>query len=169
MTIIMLSFSKYKLTSIESIPLMSGQKVKNRFFKFLLITAGTISIFLGFIGIFLPILPTTPFLLLAAALYSKSSDKFYNWLINNRLFGSFIKNYREGNGITLQAKFISLTSLWLVIGSTIIYAIDNNYVRILLFLIATGVTIHLLLIPTFSRRKKVKLPLEKGFEKSVLK
>jgi len=148
---------------------MSEDKVKNRFVKFLLITAGTLSIFLGFIGIFLPILPTTPFLLLAAALYSKSSDKFYNWLISNRLFGSFIKNYRDGNGITIQAKFISLTSLWLVLGSTIIYAIDIIYIKILLFLIAIGVTIHLLLIPTFFEKKRKSTSLENEFEKSVLK
>ena len=148
---------------------MNKKKVQNRFVKFLLISAGTISIFLGFIGIFIPILPTTPFLLLAAALYSKSSDKFYNWLINNRLFGSFIRNYREGKGITLQAKFISLTSLWLVLGSTIIYAIENIYLKILLLLIAIGVTIHLLLIPTFLDRKKMKIQLKKQLEKSVLK
>jgi len=148
---------------------MNEKKVQNRFIKFLLISAGTISIFLGFIGIFIPILPTTPFLLLAAALYSKSSDKFYNWLINNRLFGSFIRNYREGKGITLQAKFISLTSLWLVLGSTIIYAIENIYLKILLLLIAIGVTIHLLLIPTFLDRKKMKIQLKKQLEKSVLK
>ena len=148
---------------------MNEKKVQNRFVKILLISAGTISIFLGFIGIFIPILPTTPFLLLAAALYSKSSDKFYNWLINNRLFGSFIRNYREGKGITLQAKFISLTSLWLVLGSTIIYAIENIYLKILLLLIAVGVTIHLLLIPTFLDRKKMKIQLKKQLEKSVLK
>lgn len=148
---------------------MNEKKVQNRFVKFLLISAGTISIFLGFIGIFIPILPTTPFLLLAAALYSKSSDKFYNWLINNRLFGSFIRNYREGKGITLQAKFISLISLWLVLGSTIIYAIENIYLKILLLLIAIGVTIHLLLIPTFLDRKKMKIQLKKQLEKSVLK
>jgi uncharacterized membrane protein YbaN (DUF454 family) len=148
---------------------MNEKKVQNRFVKFLLISTGTISIFLGFIGIFLPILPTTPFLLLAAALYSKSSDKFYNWLIHNRLFGSFIRNYREGKGITVQAKFISLTSLWLVLGSTIIYAIENIYLKILLLLIAFGVTIHLLLIPTFLDRKKMKIRLKKQLEKSVLK
>jgi len=143
---------------------MSSKKVKNRIQKYLLITGGTISVCLAFIGIFLPVLPTTPFLLLAAALYSKSSDKFYNWLINNKLFGSFIKNYREGNGITRQVKFVSLTSLWLVMGSTIIYAVQNIYVRILLLLIAIGVTIHLLMIPTFIKNKRTKIKLEEDFE-----
>lgn len=143
---------------------MSSKKVKNRIRKYLLITGGTISVFLAFMGIILPLLPTTPFLLLAAALYSKSSDKFYNWLINNKLFGGFIKNYREGNGITPQVKFISITSLWLVMGSTIIYAVQNIYVRILLLLIAIGVTIHLLRIPTFVKKGKTKIKLEEDFE-----
>lgn len=139
-------------------------EVKNRFNRYLLIIAGMISVFLAFLGIFLPLLPTTPFLLLAAFLFSKSSDKFYNWLINNKLFGSFIKNYREGKGVSRQAKFISLTSLWLVIGSTAIYAVQNIYIKILLLLIATAVTIHLLVIPTFYKKKKTKLELEKDFK-----
>ncbi len=139
-------------------------EVKNRYQKYLLIIAGIISVFLAFLGIFLPILPTTPFLLLAAFLFSKSSDKFYNWLINNKLFGSFIKNYREGKGVSRQAKFISLTSLWLIMGSTIIYAVHNIYIRILLLIIAIAVTIHLLMIPTFNKKKKSKLQLEEDFE-----
>lgn len=139
-------------------------EVKNRFNRYLLIIAGMISVFLAFLGIFLPLLPTTPFLLLAAFLFSKSSDKFYNWLINNKLFGSFIKNYREGKGVSRQAKFISLTSLWLVIGSTAIYAVQNIYIKILLLIIATAVTIHLLVIPTFYKKKKTKLELEKDFK-----
>ncbi len=139
-------------------------EVKNRYQKYLLIIAGVISVFLAFLGIFLPILPTTPFLLLAAFLFSKSSDKFYYWLINNKLFGSFIKNYREGRGVSRQAKFVSLTSLWLVMGSTIIYAVNNIYIKILLLIIAIAVTIHLLIIPTFYKKKKTQLELEKEFE-----
>ncbi len=143
---------------------MNNQKAENSFRKYLFITSGILSVILGFIGIFLPILPTTPFLLLAAYLFSKSSDKFYNWLIDNRLFGSFIKNYREGKGISRQAKFISLTSLWLVLGSSIIYATQNIYLKILLILIGVAVTVHLLKIPTFINNKKIKLKLEEDLE-----
>ncbi|MEN8191355.1 MAG: YbaN family protein [Bacteroidota bacterium] len=148
---------------------MSDKKVNSKTAKYLLITAGTLSIILGFIGIFLPLLPTTPFMLLAAALFSKSSDRFYNWLINNRFFGSFIKNYREGKGISIQVKFISLTSLWLIIGSTIIYAVENIFIKIGLLIIAIGVTIHLLLIPTFSEKKRTKSELEKDINESVIR
>ena len=72
-----------------------------------MITTGTFFVGLGIIGIFLPLLPTTPFLLLAAACYARSSKRFYNWLLNNKWFGNYIKNYRERKGIPLQIKIIS--------------------------------------------------------------
>ncbi len=146
---------------------MDSKKVNSKAAKVLLVIAGTLSIVLGIIGIFLPLLPTTPFLLLAAALYSKSSDKFYNWLINNRLLGSFIKNYREGKGISVQAKFISLTSLWLVMGATIIYAVEEIWLKIGLLIIAISVTIHLLRFPTYSEKKKIKTDVKENFKESV--
>jgi len=64
----------------------------NKFFRFILTIVGTISLVFGVIGIFLPILPTTPFLLLAAACYARSSERFYNKLMNNKWFGNYIKN-----------------------------------------------------------------------------
>ena len=146
---------------------MDNKKVKSKTAKVLLIIAGTFSIILGIIGIFLPLLPTTPFLLLAAALYSKSSDKFYNWLISNRLLGSFIKNYRDGKGISFQAKFISLTSLWLVMGATIIYAVEEIWLKIGLLIIAISVTIHLLRFPTYSEKKKIKTGSKENLKESV--
>ena len=100
---------------------------------------------ISIIGIFLPILPTTPFLLLAAALYAKSSKRFYGWLINNRILGRYIKNYREGKGIPLKVKIIAISILWITIGYSAIFAIDILWVRILLVIIAIGVTVHIAL------------------------
>ena len=68
--------------------------------KIILISVGSLSVLLGILGIFLPLLPTTPFLLLAALCYSRSSERFYQWLVTNRWFGEYIRNYREGRGIT---------------------------------------------------------------------
>ena len=113
--------------------------------KILLIAAGTILIGISIIGIFIPILPTTPFVLLAAGLYAKSSTKFYSWLINNRVLGKYIKNYREGKGIPLNVKIFAISVLWITIGCSAIFAIDILWVRILLVLIAIGVTIHIAL------------------------
>ncbi|MBS4538796.1 DUF454 family protein [Clostridium sp. D2Q-11] len=73
--------------------------------KGILVFIGTLSVILGVIGIFLLLLPTTPFLLLAAACYIRGSKKFYNWLISNRFFGKYIKNYSEGKGIALKTKY----------------------------------------------------------------
>ena len=125
--------------------------VSNRFIKVLLIIAGTVSVGLGLIGIFLPILPTTPFLLLAAACYIRSSKRFYHWLLNNKLFGRYIKNYREGKGIPIKMKVLSITLLWLTILYSVIFVIDNLFVRIILIIIAIAVTIHILAIRTFKR------------------
>ena len=114
----------------------------------LLTLVGTISLGLGILGIFLPLLPTTPFLLLAAACYARSSRRFGNWLLGNRLFGKFIKNYQEGKGIPLKLKAFSILLLWITIGCSIAFAVQILAVRIILVFIAFGVTIHILSIRT---------------------
>lgn len=97
---------------------------------------------LGILGVFLPVLPTTPFLLLAAACYFRSSDRFYRWLINNRILGTYIQNYLEGRGMSMRSKAITLLLLWLTIGLTVIFGIQNTIVRIILVIVALGVTLH---------------------------
>ena len=112
------------------------------------IVAGSLFTGLAIIGIFLPLLPTTPLLLLAAACYARGSDRFYNWLLNNRWFGEYIRNYREGKGIPWKIKAISLTLLWITIGCSAAFAVDMLALRIVLIIIAIGVTIHILYIRT---------------------
>lgn len=119
-------------------------KYSSKYLRLLLIIVGTISVFLGILGIILPLLPTTPFLLLAAASFAKSSDKFYNWLLNNRIFGNYIRNYRDGNGVPLKVKISAITILWSTIIITALFFIPLLPVKILLFVIALGVTIHIL-------------------------
>ena len=121
--------------------------------KFLLITAGTFFIGVGIVGIFIPILPTTPFLLISAALYARSSKRFYNWLINNKIFGRYIKNYREGKGIPLKLKIITIALLWITIGCSAIFAIDIFWVRVILVIIAIGVTVHIIRIRPIDKSK----------------
>ena len=121
--------------------------------KILLIASGTFFIGVGIIGIFIPVLPTTPFLLLSAALYARSSQRFYNWLISNRIFGKFIKDYREGKGIPLKVKIITIILLWITIGCSAIFAIDIFWVRIILIIIAAGVTIHIIRIKPTDKSK----------------
>lgn len=124
---------------------------KKRINKWLLVIAGTIFVGLGVLGIFLPILPTTPFLLVAAACYVRSSKRLYIWLLTNRLFGSYIRNYREGHGIPLKMKIFTIILLWATISCSAICFVNILWVRILLFLIAIGVTTHLLMIKTYTK------------------
>ena len=117
----------------------------------LLVAVGTIFVGLGIIGIFIPILPTTPFLLLAAACYAKSSQRFYRWLLSNRWFGAYIDNYRQKRGMPLKIKIMTVALLWLTIGVSVAFAVQSLTVRIILIVIAIGVSIHILSIKTMKR------------------
>lgn len=120
----------------------------SRIGRVLWISAGTLFVGLGVVGIFVPILPTTPFLLLAAFCYGRSSQRFLRWLLTNRWFGDYIRNYREGKGLPLREKVLTLTALWLTIGVSIVYVASQWWLRLALAAIALGVTIHLLWIKT---------------------
>ena len=123
--------------------------ILNNSLRYLLIIAGTIFLGFGFIGIFLPILPTTPFLLLSAACYARSSKRFYDFLMNNRFFGNYIKNYHEGRGIPLKIKIFTISLLWITILLSIYYYINNYLIEIILMIVAFGVTIHIFTIKTY--------------------
>lgn len=120
----------------------------NKIKRFVLIIAGTLCVALGVVGIFIPILPTTPFLLLAAVCYARSSKRFYDWLLTNRWFGEYIRSYREGRGIPRQQKVLTIVLLWMTIGSTAGFAVSIWWVRLVLLGIAIAVTVHLLMIKT---------------------
>jgi uncharacterized protein len=131
----------------------SSKLRKQRVVRVLLMVAGTICLALGAIGIFLPILPATPFLLLAAACYLRSSERLHKWLINNRWFGEYIKNYQEGRGIPLKTKVLALSTLWIAIGYSTFFVVDEFLIaQIALLLIATGVTVHLVRLPNFKKQ-----------------
>ncbi|MCK9279546.1 MAG: YbaN family protein [Melioribacteraceae bacterium] len=114
----------------------------------LLNLCGWIFVALGVIGIFLPIMPTTIFLILAAGCFARSSEKFYSWMINHKKFGPLIKNYLENRGMPRRAKIIAIAMLNVSIGSSILFFTDSLYVKIILLGIALGVTIYLLSLKT---------------------
>ena len=116
--------------------------------RVLWIGAGTLFVALGFVGIFVPVLPTTPLLLLAAVCYGRSSPRFLHWLLHNRWFGAYIRNYREGRGLPRREKALTLLGLWLTIGVSAVYVVSQWWLRLGLIAIALGVTIHLLRIKT---------------------
>jgi uncharacterized protein len=112
--------------------------------KIIYLIIGSISVVLGIIGIFLPLLPTTPLVLLAAFCFVRSSNKAYQWLLNNRFLGPYIRNYYEKKGIPLKTKVFVLSLLWLSISYSAFVIIDKIYLQIMLMTIATFVTIHIL-------------------------
>jgi hypothetical protein len=119
--------------------------------KKLLIIVGFLSVGLGFLGIFLPLLPTTPLLLLAAFCFANSSERFHRWLLHNRLLGPYIRDYLEKGGVSLRAKITAISLIWISIGYCAAFLLENTYLRILLLVIAAAVSIYLLRLPTISK------------------
>lgn len=113
---------------------------------------GTVFLIFGGVGVFLPILPTTPFLLLSAACYYKSSKRMHHWMLNNRWFGNYLKNYAEGKGISLRAKIFTISLLWLLIIYSVFFAVNDMIAQLILLSIAFGVTIHLIKLPTLREK-----------------
>ncbi len=112
---------------------------------------GVLAVLLGIIGIFLPLLPTTPFLLLAAACFARSNEHMHQWLLSHGVFGEYLRNYEAGRGIPARAKALALVMMW----SSLAYAMwryDHGLLRVLLAAVGTGVSIYLLRLPTFVRR-----------------
>ena len=133
---------------LSELPRMALQTFR----KWLLMTIGILAVGLGIIGIFLPLLPTTPFLLLAAACFIRSSERLYQWLINNKWFGSYIRNYREYRAIPLRAKVIALILLWTTMTYSVFFLLRHWALQVLLLLIAAIVTIYLLSLKTIPKK-----------------
>lgn len=115
--------------------------------KQILIIIGVISLGLGIVGIFLPLLPTTPFLLLSSFCFSKSSERLHKFIINNKIFGQYIRDYQEKKGITLKNKIFVLTFLTLGISYSM-YKTSNSYVQIFLVIILIFVSLHIIKLKT---------------------
>ena len=117
-------------------------------YRYLYFISGVLLVAIGVIGIFLPILPTTIFLILASACFIKSSPQANEWLRNHKILGMYIKNYQDGSGLTVKSKIFNITFLWIMISASALFFTELWYLKILLLVIAFGVTIHLLMIKT---------------------
>jgi len=125
-------------------------KASQKLVRALLFVAGTISLSLGAIGIVLPVLPTTPFLLLALACYFRSSERMTRWMLTNRYFGKYIQRYKEGKGIPLKTKLFAIIFLWTAIVYSAIFIVPIWIAQIIMFAVAAAVTIHLTRLPTYN-------------------
>ena len=119
--------------------------------KWLLLAAGILAVGFGVVGAFVPLLPTTPFLLLAAACFARSSDRYYEWLLNHRWMGAYVRNYREHRATTRRVKVVTMALLWGSIGYAVFAVADGWVVRTLLLSVAVGVTIHVLSLRVVTR------------------
>lgn len=120
--------------------------------KTVLIILGLLSLGLGVVGIFVPLLPTTPLLLLSAWCFVRSSERLYEWLINNRYLGEYIRNFREHRAIRLRAKILSVALIWLTIGYCVVAVVDEYWwAQIAMLLLAAAITWHILSYATLRK------------------
>lgn len=112
--------------------------------RWLLIILGVLSLGLGILGIFLPVLPTTPLLLLASALFLRSHKGLYDWLMNHPRLGPYIQNFMIHKSIPLKIKVISVTMVWLTLLNCAIFVAEHWAFRLFFILLAAAITAHIL-------------------------
>ena len=111
--------------------------------KPILLTIGSISLFFGIIGIILPVLPTTPFLLLSLACFTKSSDKLHSFILKNKYLAPYVTDYMNGDGIPKKTKKKVIILIWVSIGFSVIFVLDKMILRLLLLTIASIVSLYI--------------------------
>lgn len=116
--------------------------------KILLAILGSVSLALGIMGVFLPVLPTTPFLLLSAALYMRSSQRLYEWLMSHKHLGAYIRNFREHKALPLRVKVVSVTMVWATLLYCAIFVAREWWMSAVFVAIAIGVTVHIISFKT---------------------
>ena len=116
--------------------------------RIVLWAVGTLALGSGIAGIFLPVVPTTPFLLLAAACYARSSARFYNWLMNQRFLGPYIRTWRETGAVPERAKVLAIVLITATVGTSVVFFIPIFAVRVLVATIGIAVIIFLARLPS---------------------
>lgn len=126
--------------------MQTGKTIK----KYTFIMFGCISIILGVVGIFLPLLPTTPFLLLAAYFFTRSSERLHHWLIQHKTFGKYIYNYQTYRAMDRKTKRAAVLSMWCSLFFSMIW-LSDWYLRLLLIVIGIGVTLYIFSLGTLKK------------------
>lgn len=116
--------------------------------RYAFMAAGTVCVGLGVLGVFLPLLPTTPFMLLAAACYARASTRFYNWLLNNKTFGPLILEWRRHRSIPYRTKWYAIALMSITLALSIAFAVSNLYAQIALALFGVAMAIGMARIPS---------------------
>jgi len=121
---------------------------KSRIVRYAYLVSGFLLVAIGIIGIFLPLLPTTIFLILASACFVKSSPKANEWLRSNKILSPYLKNYQDKTGLSAKTKIFTISFLWISISLSAFYLTNEFYIKIILLAIAVGVSIHLIMVKT---------------------
>lgn len=125
--------------------------VRNRALRVVLMGLGLLFVGIGFVGAFVPLIPTTGPVLLAAFLFSISSVRFDHWLTNHRIFGPVVQDWRAGRGFTMRLKMTAVVAIAVTFTITVGFAIDNTAIRVSLIALAIGLVIYILQLPTKPR------------------
>jgi hypothetical protein len=128
--------------------------VDNHILRWILICCGCFSVVAGVVGIFLPLLPTVPFLLLAAACFARSSERFHTWLVQHNQLGPLIRDYLNGGGIPLRAKRIALGMVWISFPASAFLFVQVVWLKVVLMAVAAGISFYLICLPTISPDEK---------------
>jgi len=125
-----------------------NKHVSNAFLRWLLIACGWIAVAVGVVGIFLPLVPTVPLLLLAVACFARSSERFHHWLVEHNRLGPLVRDYLSGAGIPVRAKRAAIGMIWVSFPLSIFLFAQQFWLKALLAAIAVGITLYLCLLPT---------------------
>lgn len=120
----------------------------NPMMRWIFIISGVVLVGIGILGMFLPLLPTTIFFILAAWCFARSSEKYYRWIHTNKYFGKYLSDYQSGKGMPIKSKIFSIAFLWAGLLVSFFLLTDNLYIRILLAAIGIGVSWHIIYIKT---------------------
>ena len=114
-----------------------------------LVVLGSLCLALGLVGIAVPGLPTTPFLLLAVFFYARGSERLHRWLLTHRVLGPYLDRFRAGHGMSVREKIVAIALLWLTMGATMARLVQHHAAWSLLALVGLGVTVFLVRLPTY--------------------
>ena len=117
---------------------------------------GTLFALLGFLGIFLPVLPTTPFLLLAAACYARGSEHFHQWLLASRTFGPMVREWEQHRSLPYRTKITAIVLMSLTLAASIVFFVRPAWLKLLLALFGLGLAIWMYRIPSRDRLPRAR-------------
>jgi uncharacterized membrane protein YbaN (DUF454 family) len=137
------------MLSVEAFFTITAMTVaKSRITRGVLMTLGWVFVGIAFVGVAIPGLPTTGPILLAAFLFSKSSERFDHWLLNNRFFGSIVRDWRAGEGFTVRAKSVAVVAIVLSFAITTMWFVTGMYGRAAMWALAIAIGLYIVTRPT---------------------